>query len=72
MDDIELILGHRRAWLTIKEFAAVYGGGTHEQTIRQDCARGTLPHRQARKGAPYAIHYQQLLTYTPTEKTNSK
>lgn len=63
MDDVELILGEPKIWLTIPEFARIYG--SHRHTIWQWCAAGKLEARQTTKGAPYMIHFTQLSLFTP-------
>lgn len=61
MDEIEAVLGERKRMLTVNEFALL--SGKHRQTVWQWCARGELPATQARKYAPYLIHFHQLIDH---------
>lgn len=61
LDEVEGMLGTRKRWLTVPEFAQITG--LHPQTVRMACARGELPATQQRKGGHYRIHYTQLEDY---------
>lgn len=65
MDDIELILGEPKIWLTIPEFARICAA--HKHTVWQWCAAGEIEARQSKKGAPYFIHFTQAARFMPEE-----
>lgn len=61
LDEIEEVLGARKRLLTTREFALLRN--RHYMTVWKWCARGLIPCEQARKGAPYFIHFHQVVDF---------
>lgn len=58
MDDVEIVLGRRKAFLTVKEFAQVTN--RHEQTIYKSINEGKITARQTKPGGRILISYLEI------------
>lgn len=61
MDDIELVLGERKALLSVEEFSQLTGLSV--DYARRLCARGEIRATQVRHWGPWRVHFREVARF---------